>query len=267
MYKELIPGLIDIVRKAGNKILEIYDSPDFDVEYKDDNSPLTRADKASNDIILKRLAELTPGIPVISEEKRAMPFEERKDLERFWVVDPLDGTKEFIKRNGEFTINIGLIEDGAPVLGIISIPVKKHIYYGIKDLGAVYFEEPDVTRDIKAKEKYDAQDILKAAVSRSHLSGQDEKVIDLLGAETIAAGSALKFTLVAEGKADVYLRFGPTWEWDTAAGHAIAEAAGACVCDLKGDKLSYNKEVLKHGGFFVCSKSIKDKIAKAVAEA
>ncbi|MDP8299983.1 MAG: 3'(2'),5'-bisphosphate nucleotidase CysQ [Candidatus Tantalella remota] len=247
----LIIQVIEIAKKASEEILKIYDQEDLGVEYKSDDSPLTRADKASHEVIIRELAEITPDIPVISEESTEIPYGERKDWKKFWLVDPLDGTKEFIKRNGEFTVNIAFIENNIPVMGIIVIPVKGLIYYGSAGSGAFRIEVsggepvPVVSGTLERKPV--------ASVSRSHLSPKATDLIEALGADMVQAGSALKFTLVAEGTAEIYPRLGPTWDWDTGAGHAIAAAAGAVVCDTKGDPLEYNKEILKHpNGFVVC---------------
>jgi 3'(2'), 5'-bisphosphate nucleotidase len=257
----MLQQIIDVVRRADKEILVIYDKADVGVEYKGDDSPLTLADRVSNDIINTGLKEIAPDIPIISEENKEVPYETRKDWKRFWLVDPLDGTKEFIKKNGEFTVNIALIENGLPVLGVVSIPAQGKIYYGIKGEGAFRIDEEGKSPvRVEAKRRPGRSDGAAAAVSRSHLSEKDTALIEALGAETVKAGSALKFTLVAESKADLYPRFGPTWEWDTGAGHAVAEAAGAVVCGLDGKPLGYNKEVLKHPeGFLCCSDEIKDK--------
>jgi len=252
----MIDKIIEIARKASDEILKVYDKADLGLEYKADNSPLTEADKKSHDVIVRELTRFMPEVPVISEESTVASYEERSTWDEFWLVDPLDGTKEFIKRNGEFTVNIGLIKNGVPILGVISIPVRGDIYYGIIGEGA-YGILGNEKVSIRARKEKDG---ICAAVSRSHLSPGDEKIIESLKAKTIVAGSALKFTLVAEGEADVYSRFGPTWEWDTAAGHAIAQSAGAVVLGIDGKPLRYNKEVLKHEGFIVVTPSVKDRV-------
>jgi 3'(2'), 5'-bisphosphate nucleotidase len=259
---KLIKQTIEIAKRASAVILEIYNSADFGVEYKSDDSPLTKADKASHDLIVRELAEITPDIPVISEESAEIAYSERKEWKKFWLVDPLDGTKEFIKRNGEFTVNIALVEDNFPVLGVIAIPVKGLIYYGAVDRGAFRIDisggEPVAVIAGSLERKP------VASVSRSHLSPKATDLIETLDADMVQAGSALKFTLVAEGAADIYPRLGPTGDWDTGAGHAIAEAAGAVVCDTKGDPLEYNQEILKHpNGFVVCAPWL---VERALAE-
>ena len=266
MEKKIIEELIGLVRKAGEEVLEVYNAEEnIGLEYKDDDSPLTEADRRSNSIITEGLKSLTPGIPVISEENRSIPYQERKNWDKFWLVDPLDGTKEFIKRNGEFTLNIALIEKGVPVFGIVSIPVKGMIYYGSKGEGAF-----SLSLTSGKTEKIFNKDVVqpdgpKAVASRSHLSEKTKILVEALGANMVNAGSSLKLILVAKGEADFYPCFGPTHEWDTAAGHAIAEAAGAIVCGLDGNPLRYNKEIFKHDGFLVCTPSIKEKVIKQIS--
>lgn len=248
--------VIDIAKRASEEILKIYKEVDLGVEYKEDNSPLTKADKASNLIITEKLSTLTPGIPIVSEESENIPFEERKAWDKFWLVDPLDGTKEFIKKNGEFTVNIALIENSSPSLGVVAVPAEGLIYHGSKGEGAFKL---DVKKEKEEKiEPFKGKRQPIVAVSRSHLSEKTQKMLENMKAEVISAGSALKFSLVAEGKADLYARLGPTWEWDAGAGHALVEASGAIVCNLEGNPLCYNKENLKNDGFFVCSPLLKE---------
>ncbi|MFC2090266.1 3'(2'),5'-bisphosphate nucleotidase CysQ [Bacteroidota bacterium] len=249
---------------AGRKILEIYDDPntDFSVERKSDNSPLTIADKASHSIIMQHL-ECT-GIPVLSEEGKDIPYAIRKEWSAFWLVDPLDGTKEFIKRNGEFTVNIALIENSMPSAGVIYIPVSNSLYVGMKGKDAYKisgFDSHLSFDDLRKKgDKLPIRDLPSTYTivgSRSHMSSGTEAYItnrkevfpDL---ETISIGSSQKICLVAEGAAHEYPRFGPTMEWDTAAGHAIANAAGRklWLTDLSGE-LRYNKESLLNPYFIV----------------
>jgi 3'(2'), 5'-bisphosphate nucleotidase len=263
---DLIPKLIDITREAAEEALKIYNTADFGIEHKEDKTPLTEADRRSNIVITEGLEKLHSDIPVISEENQSIPYKERKNWDRFWLVDPLDGTKEFIKRNGEFTINIALMEDGHPVLGVVSAPVKGIIYYGMKGEGA--FGLPAGGGQQEKIHVPSAPDIerIKAVASRSHFSEKAKLLMEALDAEMINAGSSLKFVTVAKGEADFYPRFGPTHEWDTAAGHAIAEAAGAVVCGLDGQPLSYNKEDLRHNGFLVSNPRIKDRVVKEIAK-
>lgn len=251
---------------AGKSIMDIYTDPnsDFGIERKEDNSPLTLADKASNRIIISALS-VTP-FPILSEEEKQCPYEERKTWETLWVVDPLDGTKEFIKRNGEFTVNIALVHKNVPVLGVIYVPVRKELYFACESIGAYKLMDIDSANQ-------PSMDVLKknasrlpsamfhqgivVVASRSHQTEDTTRYIDNLRKKgqpvtLISSGSSLKICLVAEGSADVYPRFAPTMEWDTAAGHAIAKAAGCEVYHIdEKTPLSYNKENLLNPWFVV----------------
>ncbi|MBI1222772.1 MAG: 3'(2'),5'-bisphosphate nucleotidase CysQ [Bacteroidetes bacterium] len=246
---------------AGRKILNVYEN-EFKVELKEDKSPLTEADEQAHQVIIKYLSDT--GIPVLSEESSRDCYENRSEWKRFWMVDPLDGTKEFIKRNGEFTVNIALIENGAPVWGVVYAPVLKKLYWG-GDAGMSYkaekvhpesgWEEIDAS-----KVKISAQPLgepYTVVGSRSHLSGETESFIQELRIkhgeiEWISIGSSLKICMVAEGTAQIYPRFAPTMEWDTAAGHAIAKASGCRVFNPEtGIELTYNKENLLNPWFIV----------------
>jgi len=279
MLNEIIKIAID----AGKAIMKIYESSDFGVEMKSDNSPLTLADRASHNLIEKALQEKFPGIPILSEEGRNIPYSERKLWDNFWLVDPLDGTKEFIKKNGEFTVNIALIDRGIPVLGVIYAPayesekekVKSEnethnfefiipnsfpgtLYFGELDGGAIkaYCAEPETKNQepqtifsesiaVSGKTLKD----IRAVKSRSHSSEEEQKVLDEYGVtDSISVGSSLKFCMVADGKAQIYYRHGPTNEWDVGAGHAIVSSAGGSV-----EGLNYNKEVILNGSFLVKS--------------
>jgi 3'(2'), 5'-bisphosphate nucleotidase len=262
---------------AGNAINEVYHSEDFGVEYKSDKSPLTLADQKSHEIIMKVLTEF--DIPILSEEGKDTPYAQRKDWERFWVVDPLDGTKEFIKRNGEFTVNIALVENGRPVLGTIFVPDRNTLYFAGQDVGAYKLQDGPFNEmlDARAVSNEEARGFLDQIIgqstklpisdperagltivgSRSHKTPELEAYVEekrkAFGeVEFISAGSSLKICLVAEGRADVYPRLGPTMEWDTAAGQAIAEYAGASVYQHDTSKpLVYNKEDLHNPWFIV----------------
>ncbi|NOY52987.1 MAG: 3'(2'),5'-bisphosphate nucleotidase CysQ [Deltaproteobacteria bacterium] len=247
-----IDKVCSIAVEAGHAILEVYQK-DFDVEYKDDYSPLTEADKASHQIIERELLKRYPEIPVLSEEGKGIPYPERRNWERFWLVDPLDGTKEFIKRNGEFTVNIALIEGYRPAAGVIYIPVEDRLFYGIVGEGAWSRNGDGETVPIHVRES-PSENGLVVVQSRSHPSEALRHYLGKLNIrESIARGSSLKLCAVADGSADIYPRLGPTWEWDTAAGHAIVEAAGGHVVDLKKMPLRYNKEVIKNDHFIVVS--------------
>jgi 3'(2'), 5'-bisphosphate nucleotidase len=245
-----VAKIVSIAKLAGKAILNIYHHADFSqvVDFKQDNSPLTLADREAHKVIAAELANSFPGIPVISEEGKEVPYQQRKDYQQFWLVDPLDGTKEFIKRNGEFTVNIALIENEEPVLGVVHVPVKDITYYGVKGSGA-YLEEADAgLRQIKVNNR---QENRIAVRSKSHPSPEEEVILDQYQVvESISRGSSLKFCMVADGKADIYYRHGPTMEWDTAAGQAVVEAANGKVLAGTGPgAFTYNKPSLLNGSF------------------
>lgn len=253
--ESLLTGSIDVASlnslaiQAGLKIMEIYGYEDFSAitRLKADESPLTLADHESDEIITKGLQSLYPQIPLISEEGKHTAYEIRKDWPAFWLVDPLDGTKEFIKRNGAFTVNIALIVNKQPVIGVIYAPVLQTLYYGTVGSGAFKQEENQAPVSIQVNRK---QEQLIAVGSRSHADPAEEEVLkpyDVV--DTISIGSSLKFCLVAEGKADIYYRHGPTMEWDTAAGQAIVTASGGKVLDASGNIFTYNKLSLVNGSF------------------
>lgn len=242
-HNTLLHLATDAAIRAGEAIMEVYTSPttDWEVERKADNSPLTLADRRSHAVIAPVLEGT--GIPVLSEEGAHLPYSERQHWQKLWVVDPLDGTKEFIKRNGEFTVNIALVEDGVPVLGVIYVPVTRVLYVG-SPTGAFKATVPASTYALDAISlspiHAGAATPFTVVASRSHLSAETQTYIDSLRAahpdlEMVSAGSSLKLCLVAEGRADVYPRFAPTMEWDTAAGHAICRAAGCEVYRVNDD--------------------------------
>jgi len=240
----LIEPTLRIARDAGQKILEIYRS-DFDIEVKADQSPLTAADRAAHQCICKGLARLTPDIPVWSEESAAVPYAQRVSWDEFWLVDPLDGTREFIKRNGEFTVNIALVQNHEPVLGVVHVPAMDKDYYGCRGKGA-FVTTPGTEAQMISVEKT-ARTPVRVVGSRSHRGNSLEAYLaDLDEHQMVPMGSSLKLCLVAEGEADVYPRLGPTSEWDTAAAQAVVECAGGRVVDLDGAPIRYNtkEEVL-----------------------
>jgi 3'(2'), 5'-bisphosphate nucleotidase len=248
--------LRDVARRAGEAILEIY-ARDFEVEFKADESPLTEADQRANDVIVAALEERYPEIPIISEEIRALDYSERRGWDTCWLVDPLDGTKEFVKKNGEFTVNIALIHAGEPVAGVVYRPVTGAMYSAERGRGA-YLEEPGAEPvHLENTKHYSTEDDVTVVASRSHLSQEVEDFVAELRAagkqvEFQSAGSSLKLCLVAEGKATVYPRFAPTMEWDTAAAHAVVLEAGKKVLDREtGAPLTYNKENLLNPWFIV----------------
>jgi 3'(2'), 5'-bisphosphate nucleotidase len=250
-----INQILNIAEKAGKATLEIY-GREFTIEEKEDRSPVTEADERSNEIIIEALSKLHPDIPFISEETKQIPFTERKDWKYFWLIDPLDGTKEFIKKNGEFTINIALIEDHTPVLGVIYVPVKDIFYFAQRGKGSFKIEKGSADQPIKASVSTNKEKLIVVG-SRSHGGDalnayMEERKKEYKNVELISSGSSLKFCLVAEGKADIYPRTGPTYEWDTAAGHAVVLESGKSVYDFETDKpLVYNKENLLNGWFIV----------------
>jgi len=259
-----IDKIFRIVKSAASQILEVYNSP-FMWEDKEDKSPLTLADKKSHNIISEGLEDIYPEIPVLSEEGKDIPYEKRRQWEYFWLVDPLDGTKEFIQRNGEFTINVALIHKDKPAFGIIHVPVTGVFYVAIKGQGAYKLEEGENidAENIEALKSVSKKLPLSgfpdrsftAVGSRSHMNPETQEYFNDLekkhgNINTITAGSSLKFCMVAEGRADIYPRLGPTMEWDTAAGQIIAEEAGAEVLAVDNLKpLRYNKESLKNPWF------------------
>ena len=246
---ELRDGVIAIARAAAADILAVYESA-FAVEHKDDRSPLTAADLAAHHRIVAGLRVLTPDIPVLSEESKTIDIAERRTWSKFWLVDPLDGTREFVKRNGEFTVNIALIEDGVATFGVIQQPVTGQLWHGTLDAGAF---RRDVGSDLDAAIHVciPAKAPLRIAASRSHRNERTQALLDaMVGSVAIACGSSLKFCLIAEGRLDLYPRFGPTGEWDTAAGQAILEAAGGAVLDPRGRPFRYNqRDTLLNGEF------------------
>ena len=261
MYKKELALAIEASVAAGKEILKVYNLADFHIEQKEDNSPLTLADKNAHDKIMAYLSKL--AIPVLSEEGRAIPYSERKNWDLLWIVDPLDGTKEFIKRNGEFTVNIALVKNNTPIMGVIYVPVKNTLYFGLEHIGAFKIEHFNDSN-------YDLDDLIGAAQklpiantsskyvvvgSRSHMSAETETHFAELQKkhgeiEIVSMGSSLKICLVAEGVANEYPRFAPTMEWDTAAGQGIVQAAGKRLIDYKTNKtMTYNRENLLNNWF------------------
>jgi 3'(2'), 5'-bisphosphate nucleotidase len=235
----LLPEIVALADRAGAVILEHYQG-DVAVRAKADASPVTAADEAAEAVILARLAELTPDIPVIAEETVAAGHVPEIDDQPFWLVDPLDGTKEFLSRNGEFTVNIALIEGREPVLGVVLAPARSQAWWGAQGKGAVARDAAGNARAIAVRRAPSAG--LVAIASRSHRDPETQAFLDQAGvARCISAGSSLKFCLVAEGKADLYPRFGRTMEWDVAAGHAVLAAAGGQVTTRDGAPFRYRK--------------------------
>jgi len=238
-YSSILPEVIKVADEASTKVLHIYQS-DFKVSYKEDESPITAADIASHKTIVKGLRNISRDIPILSEEGAQASWEERKLWRRFWLVDPIDGTKEFTQRSGEFTVNIALIEGGEPVMGVVTAPALKEAFWGIKGEGA---HKRDRTGRIHRIRVTEPQATKRVVASKNHMNDETRTFIKALGAhKTIQAGSSLKFCRIAEGHADIYPRMGPTSEWDTAAAHAVLLAAGGNVHTLEGPPLQYGKE-------------------------
>jgi len=246
----MLEKIIETAREAGAAILEFY-SEDIEVMDKEDDSPLTKADLAAHHIIVDALAEIDPDTPVISEESGVPGYEERKNWTKFWIVDPLDGTKEFIKKNGEFTVNIALIDEGEPVLGVVYIPAKDVLYYAEKGKGSYKVEDGNKPQRILS-EAADLSQPLTVIQSRSHGSDSlkdDLKKKGITMKDSVKAGSSLKFCLVAEGKADIYPRMGPTMEWDVAAGDCVYR--NSAEEGQHYSPLTYNKKDLLNSGFLI----------------
>ena len=257
---------INAAINAGLEILKIYDTDDFQVELKSDNSPLTLADRNAHNIIVSYLKDT--GIPILSEEGKNIPFNERKNWDQFWLVDPLDGTKEFVKRNGEFTVNIALIKHSKPVLGVIYVPVTDVLYFGSVDDGANRVEH---VSKLKSESSWNQEAIqlplrrkdaeYRVVASRSHMNTETVDFVNKLqgkhsNVKIVSKGSSLKLCLIAEGEADIYPRFGPTSEWDTAAGHAIVLASDGKVVLAEDEtkELVYNKENILNP-YFIASRN------------
>ncbi|PKQ63134.1 3'(2'),5'-bisphosphate nucleotidase [Labilibaculum filiforme] len=263
--KELLFAAITASLNAGKEIMEVYNSKDFEIQTKSDNSPLTIADQRAHQAIVAILDDL--GLPVLSEEGEHLDYEIRKSWEYCWIVDPLDGTKEFIKRNDEFTVNIALIENGISIAGVIYVPVYKQLYFSDKELGAFRMDAiEDWTGDLDqlielSKTLPIAQDrkAIRVVGSRSHMNQETKDFISKLqekhdDVELISKGSSLKLCMIAEGEAEVYPRYAPTMEWDIAAGHAIVTASGGKVLHLESDlEISYNKPDLLNP-WFICKR-------------
>ena len=268
-YQRLVDPLERLVREAAAAILEIYANADVSVSLKKDASPLTAADLASHEILAAGLGGFAPELPVLSEESASqVTAAERRAWPRYWLVDPLDGTKEFLKRNGEFTVNVALIEFGRPVLGVVHVPVTGVSYIGVAGHGAERRDGSDAATVLHVAGPAHGRAV-RIVGSRSHGGGELEGFAAALGRhEFLAVGSSLKFCLIAEGKADLYLRLKPTCEWDTGAGQAVVEAAGGAVTDLHGQPLRYNaRDTLINPSFLASGDLERDYLRFAGASA
>jgi len=248
-YSSILPEVLKIADLAGEKVLAIYKT-DFKVDFKTDESPITAADMASHHVIVDGLRELTPDIPVLSEEGVNIPWQARSQWRRFWLIDPIDGTKEFTQRTDEFTVNIALIEDGEPVLGVVTAPALKEAFWGSKGEGAY---KRDSAGDVHQISVAEPGAVVRVVASKNHLNDATKAFIEKFPShELVQAGSSLKFCRIAEGQADIYPRLGPTCEWDTGAAHAVLTAAGGKVETLEDLPLKYGKEDVLNP-FFVAS--------------
>ena len=258
--KPLIEPIVALAIDAGRAILEVY-STDFDVQNKDDESPLTQADLASNRCFVGGLETLTPDVPIISEESGLPGFDERSRWDRYWLIDPLDGTREFVNRNGEFTVNIALIDNQRPVLGVVHVPVHDKTYVGCDGLGSDVRHNGETPRPIHVAASSSTP--VRVVGSRSHRGASLDAYLARLGEhDMVPMGSSLKFCVVAEGGADLYPRLGPTSEWDTAAAQAVVEQAGGSVVTLDGKPMKYNtKDDILNPYFFVTGASDRDWLA------
>jgi 3'(2'), 5'-bisphosphate nucleotidase len=260
-YLALIPALLPIARQAGDAIMAVYAAGESSVAHKADHSPVTAADHAAHRVLAAQLQPLLPNCPVVSEEDEAS-HAQRQSTGRFWLIDPLDGTKEFIARNGEFTVNIALIEDGRSVLGVVFAPASSELYWGGHGLGAfcqrgeetIAIATASASSTASSTASPQSAEVCRVVVSRSHLDTETRAFIDRLApVRLVQAGSSLKFCRVAEGAADIYPRMGPTCEWDTAAAQAVLEGAGGVVLDLHGAPLRYGKPELLNP-FFIAAR-------------
>ncbi len=260
--------LIRIIRKAGDSVLEKYET-DITYDLKDDKSPVTSADRTSHRILELELSRNYPEIPILSEEASNYALSKRKKWKRFWLIDPLDGTKEFINRNGEFTINIALMEDNIPIAGVIHIPVIGETYYGANGKGS--FRLKNKKLETISSDKYENNRALRILVSRSHLDTVTEENIEKIkneySCELIQTGSSVKFCQIASGKADLYIRLGLTSEWDIAAGEAILKASGGALTQIDGRPMSYNNKNNYLNDYFIASgdENLLEKILAIIA--
>jgi|LDZT01.1.fsa_nt_gi 3'(2'), 5'-bisphosphate nucleotidase len=264
--------IFEIIRKAGDEILKVYSGNDFQVEIKSDKTPLTIADKKSNDVIVNGLSLIFPEIPILSEESKKTPFQIRKEWEHFWIVDPLDGTKEFIKKNGEFSINLALIKNGIPIFGILYLPVKDILYYAAKSYGAYKRDNNGrLTRLLNNKKGKEYKQIAdspkRIIISRSHYTEETQHFVEEIEkqfskVQLISVGSAMKIAYLAEEKADIYPRLAPTMEWDIAAGQIILEESGGEILDFyEKIPLIYNKENLRNPWFVAYKNSNQSQVS------
>jgi len=262
MSNDLMPDALDAAELAGREIMQVYQQhSDIEVTVKDDNSPLTEADRKAHNTIVQKLSQATPDIPILSEESEHFSNEERRNWSAYWLVDPLDGTKEFIQRNGEFTVNIALIVNGHPVAGVVHVPTTGITYYGSEEQGAWKRSQGHAPESIRCRKMSIADSSVTIVASRNHRGDSLEVLLEQLqkhfhSITITSTGSSLKFCMLAEGLADLYPRLGPTSEWDTAAAQAVLQAAGGSVVDTQFRELVYNKKTgLLNPHFFALADS------------
>jgi len=249
--ESLLPKVVSLAERAGAAIMEVYARGDFETTYKEGNSPLTRADLASHRLLVDGLRALTPTWPVLSEESKEIPYAERQAWKRYWLVDPLDGTKEFIKRRNEFTVNVAMIDGDEPALGVVFAPALEELYYAARGAGAFKRRGNESSQRIEVSDYRTAG--VTIVVSRSHAGADVEALVRKIGpSSSLSIGSSLKLCLVADGRAQLYPRLGPTMEWDIAAAQCVVEEAGGQVTDRSGRRLRYNKPSLENPPFIVC---------------
>ncbi len=245
----LLDSVVSLARDAGREIMSIYPAAEL-LSEKVDHSPLTQADLASHHCLVNGLAQLADGVPILSEEAKALPFETRATWDTYWLIDPLDGTKEFLKRNGEFTVNVALIHRHVPVLGVVDVPARGVTYFAAEGVGA--FRQVDDHPPTRLGVVQPSAQPCRVVGSRSHGSDDMSRYLQRLGEhEMVPVGSSLKFCYVAEGRADLYPRLGPTSEWDTAAAQCVVEQAGGVVLDLQGQPLRYNTKASLLNPYFI----------------
>jgi len=263
--RKIMGEIVDISRVAGEKIMNVYERSDFGIERKEDNSPLTLADRAANEYITNELKQRYPEFGMLSEECK--DTKERLVKKHVWIIDPLDGTKEFIKRNGEFTVNIALVEDKKPIIGVVYVPVTNEVYYAARGCGAFYCAENGDEMKIETSEKRDTRDMILMK-SRSHASEKLLRIIETFKfAKVMERGSSLKICQIAIGNADVYFRFGLTSEWDICAAHCILEEARGKITDCLGSDILYNREdILNRKGFIASNGELQSEFTRAAME-
>lgn len=264
LSRDLLEEIVEVARRAGRATLEVYDRDEIETRQKADASPLTEADLASQEVLLEGLAPLAPGMPAVAEESKVQPAAERRGWTQAWCIDPLDGTKEFVRRNGEFTVNVALLENGRPIAGVVHAPVLARSWYGAEGVGA-WARDGDAD-PVPIRASGSGGDELVVAASRSHPSPLLEAALATLPPHQLRTlGSSLKICMVATGEVDLYPRLGPTMEWDTAAADAVLRAAGGRVVSLELEPLAYNKDDLLNPHFLAASAALPSSVLEAIS--